>query len=314
MPDISQIKVPSGTVYDIKDATARSAIANLNSFEYVICTSAANTPYGVTWDNGGTTVTGTLAASSSTTSKIYLVPKTNGTNNTYDEYITVNTTGTTYVWEKFGSLEIDLSNLGNLAYADTASASYTPAGSVSLTNSNQTATVSTTSGDATYTPAGSVSLTNSNQTPTISSSAGTSGDNTFQCSGSVAVSSAGATDTVNSATKKTVALTVAAAAPGQTAPTNNLTYYDVTGEVLSLYQLGYTTGDSITTTSKTVKTGDASYSFTGGYVKLANGAVSVPSSASFSGTGVRLVTGNISVPSSASFTGTAATIQVTPDA
>ena len=60
-------------------------------------------------------------------------------------------------------------------------------------------------------------------------------------------------------TKVTVAKTVVAAAPGTTAPSNNITYYSVSGETLSLYQLGYTTGDSITTSDVTVKTGDASY-------------------------------------------------------
>ena len=80
-----------------------------------------------------------------------------------------------------------------------------------------------------------------------------------------------------------------AAAPGATAPSNNLTYYAVSGETLSLYQLGYTTGASITTADVTVKTGDAAYQ---------------ASAPAFTGTGARLVTGNISVPSSATFTGT----------
>ena len=59
--------------------------------------------------------------------------------------------------------------------------------------------------------------------------------------------------------------------------------------------MGYTTGDSITTSNVTVKTGDASYS---------------ASSPAFTGTGVRLVTGNISTADSASFTGTEATVSV----
>jgi len=323
-PVISSITLPSGTTYDLKDAEAREAISHLNSFSYAICTNAADTPYGVTWDNNGTPVTGTLAASSATLNKIYLVPQTNGTDNYYDEYLTINTSGSTYTWERFGSTDVDLSNLGDMAYADTASASYTPQGSVSLTNSNQTATVSAAgSGDATYTPAGSVSLTTTSTTPAITASAGTSSDKTFQCSGTVgaptiSVSSAGATTTIKNPTKATVATAVTAAAPGATAPSNSLTYYSVANETLSLYQIGYDTGDSISTEDVSVKTGDASYtagtpSFTGGYVKLTNGSFDLPTSASFSGTGARLVTGNISVPSSASFSGTAATITVNPD-
>ena len=78
---------------------------------------------------------------------------------------------------------------------------------------------------------------------------------------------------------------------------NAITYYNVTGETLSLYQIGYTTGDSITTSDVTVKTGDATYEAT---------------APAFTGTGVRLVTGNIAVPStlSGSFSGEAATITV----
>lgn len=215
---------------------------------------------------------------------------------------------------------IDMSIFGDLAYEDSATGTYTPAGSVSLTNSNTTATVSKAgSGDATYTPEGSVSLTNSNITTTVSKAS--SGDATYTPEGSVAaptisVSTAGSTTTIKNPTKVTVAKTVEAAAPGATAPSNSITYYSVSDETLSLYQLGYTTGDSITTSDVTVKTGDAVYSatapaFTGTGARLVTGNISVPSSATFSGTGARLVTGNISVPTSASFSGTQATITVT---
>lgn len=366
MADISKITLPSGNTYDIKDATARDLIAAINSFNYTVCTNAANTPQGVTWDSGGTTITGTLAASASTMYKIYLVPSSIGPNNAFDEYITLNTTGTTYVWERFGSTDIAPADLGDLAYADTASASYTPGGSVSLTNSNKTATVSPAgSGTATYTPAGSitggsftgasmtstgsftpagsVSLTNSNTTATVS--AASSGTTTYTPAGSItagaiSLATAGSTETIHNPTKATVATAVTAAAPGATAPSNSITYYSVSNETLSLYQLGYNTGDSITTSDVTVKTGDGAYTsanptFSGTAVRLVTGNISVPSSASFSGTegsvsvtgtttgsisalgfsgtGVRLVTDNISVPTSASFSGTAATITVTAD-
>lgn len=138
MPDIKQITLPSGTTYDIRD----SRVDSLNNFEYVVSTSAATTPYGVEWDDSGTTITGTLVASSSTMYKIYLVPANNGQGNSYDEYITVRT-GTdpsySYAWELFGSISADLSNYvskaeaGDLAYKDTASGSFTPSGSVSVT-------------------------------------------------------------------------------------------------------------------------------------------------------------------------------------
>lgn len=413
MADISKITLPSGTTYDIKDATARSAIESLNSFEYTVSKTAATTPAGVTWDDGGTTITGTLAASASTMYKIYLVPSSNGPNNSFDEYITLNTTGTTYVWERFGSTAIVPADLGDMAYVDTASASYTPGGSVSLTNGNKTATVSpAASGAATYTPAGSitggsftgasmtstgsftpagnvtltsgnktatvspagsgaatytptgsitggsftgasmtstgnftpagsVSLTNSNTTATVS--AASSGTTTYTPAGSItagaiSLATAGTTTTIHNPTKATVATAVTAAAPGATAPSNAITYYSVNNETLSLYQLGYNTGDSISTSDVTVKTGDGTYTganptFSGTAVRLVTGNISVPSSASFSGTegsvsvtgtttgsvstlgfsgtGVRLVTDNISVPTGATFNGTEGSVSVT---
>lgn len=92
MADIEKITLPSGTTYDIVDAGARALIANLNSFEYVISKDAASTPAGITWEKpDGTSVTGTLAASSSTTAKIYLVPKASAGNDSFNEYITIKT-------------------------------------------------------------------------------------------------------------------------------------------------------------------------------------------------------------------------------
>lgn len=216
--------------------------------------------------------------------------------------------------------------------ATTGEATYTPGGSVSqptFTGSNLTST-------GTFTPEGSIGFTNTNKTTTVSKAA--SGEATYTPQGSVAaptisVKTAGSTATVKNPTSVTVAKTVVAAAPGATAPANSLTYYAVAGETLSLYQLGYTTGASITTADVTVKTGDAAYqatapAFTGTGARLVTGNISVPSSASFigtegsvsvsgvpsgtvsqptfTGTGARLVTGNIAVPNtfSATFTGT----------
>lgn len=163
MPEISKITLPSGSTYDIKDASARQAIANIHTFNYSVCTQASDTPYGVTWDNGGTSVTGTLVASSETMYKIYLVPKNNAAGDYYDEYITVNPSGTTYNWEKFGSTQIDIDNLGDFAYADTGSVTVTPSGSnadssvsfeshttVSVLKDTVTATVPKTSSTTKY--------------------------------------------------------------------------------------------------------------------------------------------------------------------
>lgn len=154
----------------------------------------------------------------------------------------------------------------------TSTGTFTPAGSVSLTTSTTTTTVTkAATGTATYTPEGSVAA------PTIT------------------VKTAGTTDTIKNPTSQTVAKTVIAAAPGATAPSNSITYYSVSNETLSLYQLGYTTGDSITTTNVTVKTGDAAYE---------------ASAPAFTGTGARLVTDDITVPTAATFSGTAGNISV----
>ena len=82
MADISKITLPSGTTYNIKDAQARTDIADIreqlaSGVSFHVCTTAADTPYGVTWINGqGTTITGTLqAADVPDKSWIYLVPK-----------------------------------------------------------------------------------------------------------------------------------------------------------------------------------------------------------------------------------------------
>ena len=104
--------------YEIKDAVARDAMASLNGFEYSICSTTENTPSGVSFTDSDTgfTVTGILAASSSTKNMIYLVPANSGeAKDVYEEYITVeltktvdNVETTVYQWEKIGSTAIDL--------------------------------------------------------------------------------------------------------------------------------------------------------------------------------------------------------------
>lgn len=295
-PTLSKITLPSGTTYDIKDAYARAQIEALSGYTYYMG------------------VTTTALSDGSTTNPV----KINGEN------ITANTGAIcTYqskefiwngtAWQEFG----DLGALGDMAYADTASGTYTPQGNISATftgsqsnvaitatgnqngNYQPSGTISGTTftgasmtSSGKFTPAGNVTFTNSNQTATVSKAS--SGTATYTpegnvTAGAITVKTAGATGTIHNPTKQTVAKTIVAAAPSAAAPANAITYYSVANETLSLYQLGYTTGDSITTSDVTVKTGDAEY-------ESAN--------PTFSGTGVRLVTGNIAVPSSASFTGT----------
>ena len=76
-PYISKVTIASGT-YDIKDQEARDLIASIVAggltFKVSSLADGSDTPAGVTWDNNGTVVTGSLTASSSTKAFIYLVP------------------------------------------------------------------------------------------------------------------------------------------------------------------------------------------------------------------------------------------------
>jgi hypothetical protein len=92
---ISQITLPNGSIYYIKDAEAWEAIAQIvaGGLSFKVSTGASTTPAGVEWDDNGTKVTGTLTASDQTKAFIYLVPHAKdgtGTVDFYREYVTVN--------------------------------------------------------------------------------------------------------------------------------------------------------------------------------------------------------------------------------
>jgi hypothetical protein len=102
MPDISQITLPSGTTYNIKDAQARSAKGWIGVTTTALTDGATTNPITI----NGQSVTAVA-----------------GNITSYDEQELI-FNGT--VWQEFG----DLSDLGTLAYKDSASGSYTPQGSV----------------------------------------------------------------------------------------------------------------------------------------------------------------------------------------
>ena len=147
MPELSKITLPSGVTYDIKDATARAAVAGGTSFLGITTTALTD---------GATTKTITIGGQS--------VSAVNGGIAIYNnkEFIYADSDEK---WHEIG----DTTNLGDLAYKDTASASYKPSGTVSqptFTGSEKTVSVSGTptgsigtgSGTANYTPAGSISI------------------------------------------------------------------------------------------------------------------------------------------------------------
>lgn len=123
MAEISKITLPSGNTYDLKDATARQMIAGGVSFIVAWDGSSipvpANIPAGVVVTYNDTEYTGTLAATAAQAGAFYLVKSSTqkGTLDVYDEYAVI-TTGSTKSWEKLGDTQLDLSDLGALAYKD----------------------------------------------------------------------------------------------------------------------------------------------------------------------------------------------------
>lgn len=78
-------------------------------FTFLVCSTATDTPAGVTFTPKGssTPVTGTLAANNAVKG-IYLVYHDHGGKDSYDEYIAAGPEGSKF-WEKMGNTDIDLS-------------------------------------------------------------------------------------------------------------------------------------------------------------------------------------------------------------
>ena len=91
-----------------------AAIAGVNQFNIIKSSSASDTPKGVKWTSGSTTITGTLEASAADTHTIYYVSSVNAAGDYYDEYMALKTGTDTYVWEKIGNTDIDLTNYSTL--------------------------------------------------------------------------------------------------------------------------------------------------------------------------------------------------------
>lgn len=275
MAYISKIQLPSGTTYDIKDAEARELISDLSS---------ATTFLGVT----------TTELTDGDTSSRIVIDDRNVTVHEGDiaiyetsEFIFDGT-----IWHLFG----DLSNLGSLAYKNSASGTYTPAGTVSQPSfTGTTKYISASVGKATksmegsFTPEGTVSQPTFTGTKiyahhTFTGSANTS-TGSFTPSGSVSaptisVKTAGSTTTIKNPTSKTVVTDMSVSDPSSTSPTGELVYCSVSSETLSLKKFVETTGASITTSNTTVKTGDAAYEATAPTFTGTAGNVSVSGTAS----------------------------------
>ena len=289
MADISKITLPSGTQYNFKDQQARDDIEAIQGAIAGGVTFMGETSTALT--DGSTASSIVINSKTITAVKGYLVVYSS------KEFVYDGSK-----WIEMG----DLSAFKALAYKDSASGNFTPAGTVSQptftgnentvaitaadnTNGNYqpkgivskpTFTGSATTSSGKFTPEGSVGLTTTNKTAAVSEGTGTA---TYTPKGSVAaptisVKTAGTTTTVNS-------ITAVGTLPALSAT--------VTDENLTL------TWDAGTLPTKganiTVKTGDAAYE---------------ASAPAFTGTGARLVTGNIAVPTSATFTGTEGDVSV----
>lgn len=131
MPEISKITLPSGTTYDIKDATARAAIAGGTVFLGITTTALTD---------GATTQTIIIGGES--------ISAINGGIAIYNnkEFIYADSDGK---WHEIG----DTTDLGDLAYKDDATGNFTPAGTVSQPTFSGSSMTST----GAFTPEGTVS-------------------------------------------------------------------------------------------------------------------------------------------------------------
>lgn len=148
MPEISQITLPSGTTYDLKDSKARQAKSWLGITSTELTDGATTNPITI----GTSTVT---AVSGDITSY----------NN--QEFIFNGTT-----WQAFG----DLSDLGDMAYADSARGDVVAAGTVSKPSITVTPSktsvpnVTNVGSMPTYTVSGEVLTISAGSVPTLGTS------------------------------------------------------------------------------------------------------------------------------------------------
>jgi hypothetical protein len=163
MAYLSKIKLPSGTSYDLKDATARADIETLKS----------SISSGMHYIGETTTVLTDGATTNPITIGNEQVTAKSGDLVIYGkkEFIF---SDTDTKWHEFG----DMGSLKALAFKDSVSASYTPAGSVKSTVTASSSTVSSSytpngtitvdtdaEGTINYTPAGTVSKPTISVTP-----------------------------------------------------------------------------------------------------------------------------------------------------
>lgn len=221
LPDIAQITLPTGSVYNLKDNKARELIAELQ----------ANAKF--------LGVTTTVLTEGSTTNPIEIngedvTARTGDWTICDDEKKEFIFNGT--FWQEFG----DMSDLGSLAYKNSASGSYTPSGTVSQPSFTGTeATVSVTG-----TPSGTVSqpsFIGNEATVNVSGTADAQVFTGSPVSYTPAGTNSGGAVTLNTTTVNSI--TDVGTLPSCTLPTTTLPTYTVANEVLTI-TAGSTTAGS----------------------------------------------------------------------
>jgi hypothetical protein len=219
-------------------------------------------------------------------------------------------------WQLFGDLSALSNQLGKLAYYDSATGSYTPAGTI-LTGTG------TLTSKSKYTPAGTITLTSAtttvkfSTTSTAPTGAATATYGNYKPGGTVTVTASRSTSSatvLTNVTGNSLVSGLTTAAPATATPTNGVNYTKVNDHNLNLLYLVQSKENAIssttTTSALTGVTVSATGSFSGNTVYVPPLAtLTIPTSASFGGTQATLtVTGT--VINSISFSGTAATITV----
>ena len=324
---IYKVKLPSGNEYLIKDLQARQQIASITGqtalgFKGVTTTNLTDGATTTTLSINGSNVTFTSADAGS-----IVIYKPTNANQPPREFIWDGSH-----WQLFGSAS---GILGDLAYASTASASYTPGATVTLQTENTAPAISSAEGDSTnytistidsvalqtgnktaaistqtvtssnpanYTPTGNVSITTGDKATTVSA---VNGDVTYTPTGSITVSlSSTAQGTSNVKQVKTINNTIKSLAvtnAGTSVATTNTDLIYCGVEIPSGEEDGVLVLNHVSFTS-------------GPAVATENKAVTTASTVysvdttntKFEGTGVRLQTGQIPVPTSLEFKGTGA--------
>ena len=327
-PELKYLSI-NASLYQFQDIGARDLISQITNVGLVttVSTNADNTPYGVQWKSGTTTITGTWAPSESSAKYLVLVPDNmDDATGAYVEYVTARTGSDpsyTYTWEKIGTTSTDLVDYTKKSYftsghitignatahshkLPTLTASFTPAGTISFESTDYTATSATVTSSTTaatvtgagYTPEGDVSITS-----------GTTAITNLTFNSSAAANVTGASYTPAGT------ITVTDASHSHTLTSSTAT---ATGRIAYVYGGSTTGGTSASLTTSTYSSvaynvsvnGEVLVMDTAQMKPVSSWTTNTPATASFSTAYLYTASANAGI-TSGTFSGTAATITPT---